>query len=97
LATSAFFVLVSRRGPGERLFHISSRIVPREGRDVAMDGNELLERGLRCGIALWRIEDELDWQENQGRRSAEYDAGKQREPVVCRSAHDADAKSCACN
>jgi hypothetical protein len=31
-----------------------------------MDGKELLIQGLRRGIALWQIEDELDWQENQG-------------------------------
>jgi DNA polymerase III psi subunit len=29
-----------------------------------MDGKELVERGLRNGIPLWRIEGELDWQEN---------------------------------
>ena len=40
-------------------------------RGVAMDGQELLERGLRLGIPLWLIENELDWQENQGRRWAE--------------------------
>jgi len=36
-----------------------------------MNGKKLLERGLRLGIPLWRIENELDWQENQGRRWAE--------------------------
>ncbi len=40
-------------------------------RGVAMNGKELLERGLRLGIPLWRIEDEFDWQENQGRRCTE--------------------------
>ena len=29
-----------------------------------MNGKELLERGLQSGVPLWRIEDELDWQEN---------------------------------
>ena len=54
-----------------------------------MDGKELVERGLRNGIPLWRIEGELDWQEQQGPRWAEYGVRKQREPVVRRSAHDA--------
>jgi hypothetical protein len=54
-----------------------------------LNGKELLERGLRRGIALWRIEDESDWQEQQGPRWAEYGVRKQREPVVRRSAHDA--------
>ena len=54
-----------------------------------MNGKELVEQGLRRGIALWRIEDELDWQENQDSQWAEGDVCKQREPVVRRSAHDA--------
>ncbi len=29
-----------------------------------MNGQELLERWLCRGVPLWRIEDELDWQEN---------------------------------
>lgn len=29
-----------------------------------MNGKELLERGLRRGIPLWQMEDELDWQES---------------------------------
>jgi hypothetical protein len=39
-----------------------------------MNGRELLERGLRRGVALWRLEEELDWRENQGSRRAEHDA-----------------------
>jgi hypothetical protein len=35
-----------------------------------MNGRELLERGLKLGIPLRRIEEELDWQENQGFRMA---------------------------
>jgi hypothetical protein len=54
-----------------------------------MNGKELLERGIRSGIALWRIEDELDWQENQGRRWGEDDVRKEREPADCRWARDA--------
>ncbi len=38
-----------------------------------MNGKELLNRGLRLGIPLWRIEDELDWRENQGPCGAEDD------------------------
>jgi hypothetical protein len=44
--------------------NVSSRIVPSES-GVALNGKELLERGLRRGIPLWQIEVELDWQENQ--------------------------------
>jgi len=47
-----------------------------------MNGEELLEQGLRRGIALWRIEDELDWQENQGPRRAAYDVRKERGPAT---------------
>ena len=47
-----------------------------------MNGKEMLERGLRLGIALWRIEVELDWRENQGLHWAEYDALRQREPFA---------------
>jgi hypothetical protein len=54
-----------------------------------MNGKEMLERGLRRGIALRRIEGELDWQEQQGPGRAEYAVRKQREPIVRRSAHDA--------
>jgi hypothetical protein len=56
-----------------------------------MNGKELLEQGLRRGIALWRIEEELDYQDNQGPRSAdaECDVSKQRTPVVRGWAHDA--------
>ena len=39
-----------------------------------MNGKELLEQGLRHGVALWRLEEELDWQENQGPRRAEHNA-----------------------
>ena len=46
-----------------------------------MNGEESLERGLRRGVALWRIEDELDWQENQGPRWAEYGVRTQRGPA----------------
>ena len=42
-----------------------------------MDGKELLERGIRRNIPLWRIENELDWRENQGRRQIEDDLRKQ--------------------
>jgi hypothetical protein len=54
-----------------------------------MNGIELVQQALRRGMALRRIEDELDWQENQGSRSAEYDVSQQREPVARRSVHDA--------
>ena len=54
-----------------------------------MTGKELLERGIRRGIQLWRIEDQLDWQENQGPRWAEDDMRKQCEPTFRRWAHDA--------
>jgi hypothetical protein len=47
-----------------------------------MNGKEMLERGLRRGMALWRIEDELDWQENQSRCRAVHDARRRREPVA---------------
>ena len=50
-----------------------------------MNGKELVEQGLRLGIDLWRIEDELDWQENQGPGWAGYDVRKRRKPVVRRS------------
>ncbi len=33
-----------------------------------MNGKELLERGIRRGIPLWRIEEELDWQDVPGIR-----------------------------
>ncbi len=56
-----------------------------------MNGKELLNRGLRLGIPLWRIEDELDWRENQGPCGAEDDGRKQRGPVVHRSAQSARA------
>jgi hypothetical protein len=46
-----------------------------------MNARELLERGLRRGIALWRIEEELDWRENQGSRWAKDGVRKQRKPV----------------
>jgi len=52
-----------------------------------MNGKELLEQGLRSGIPLWRIEDELDWRENQGPRWSEDGVRKQHDPV-CRSVHD---------
>ena len=38
-----------------------------------MNAKQLLERGLRRGVPLWRIEDKLDWQENQGPRWTEDD------------------------
>ena len=31
-----------------------------------MNGTERLKQGLRHGVALWRLEEELDWQENRG-------------------------------
>ena len=43
-----------------------------------MDGKELLEQGLRRGIPLWRIEEELDWQENCIHSSAAYDCSDGR-------------------
>jgi hypothetical protein len=54
-----------------------------------MNGKELIEQGLRLGIPLWRIEEELDWRENQGPCCAEHDVGTQRKPVVRNSARDA--------
>jgi hypothetical protein len=45
-----------------------------ERRGVPMNGKELLERGLRRGVALWRLEEELDWRENQAPRRAEHNA-----------------------
>ena len=51
-----------------------------------MNGEELFQQALRRGIPLWRIEDELDWRENQGPRWAEGDVRKQREPFVRRLA-----------
>jgi hypothetical protein len=49
-----------------------------------MNGKELLERGIRRGIPLWRIEAELDWRENQGPRWVKDDVPKRRGPGVCR-------------
>jgi len=43
--------------------------------------------GLRRGIPLWLIEDQLDWQENQDPRRAEDNLREQREPVVQHSVH----------
>ena len=39
-----------------------------------MNGKELLEQGLRRGVALWRLEEELDWQQNQELRRAEHNS-----------------------
>ena len=50
-ATSAFFVLGDDG-------NVNCSIVPSERSGVAMNGKELVERGLRRGIALWRIESE---------------------------------------
>ncbi len=36
-----------------------------------MNGRKLLERGLQLGIPLWKIEKELDWQENQASRGGD--------------------------
>ncbi len=89
---SAFFVLGRvRMGPCcfevfAAAGHIRCKI--RSGKKgVAMNGKEVLERGLRHGIPLWRIEDELDWRENQSRWT-EDDAREQRAPVVRRAPHD---------
>ena len=62
-----------------------------------MNGKELLERGLRRGIPLGRIEDELDWRENQGPRWAQEDVRKQREPVARRWAQSFQAVTCDSN
>ena len=35
-----------------------------------MNEKELLKQGIRRGIPLWRIEEELDWREDQDRRQA---------------------------
>ena len=73
---------------------VHERIVPRERRGLAINGKELLERGIRRGIVLWRIEDKLDWQENHRSRWAEYDIRKRRAPVIIHcSMHD--VSSCA--
>jgi hypothetical protein len=61
---------------------IRCEIVPRERKSVEMNGRELLERGLRLGVPLWRIEAELDWQENQGPHWSEFTVCKQSEPVT---------------
>ena len=59
-----------------------------------MTGVELLERALRRSIPLWRIEDELDWQENQGPRRPEDDVRKQRARVVGRLARSFPVVAC---
>jgi hypothetical protein len=62
----------------------AAKSFPAKEEVLAMNGTELLERGLRRGIALWRIEDELDWQENHGPRWAKYEVRKQRKPACGR-------------
>ena len=63
-------------------------------RMFTMTGVELLERALRRSIPLWRIEDELDWQENQGPRRPEDDVRKQRARVVGRLARSFPVVAC---
>ena len=48
-----------------------------------MDGKERLEQGLRQGIPLWRIEDEMDWEEN---------AAATRQTALFREARDPTAR-----
>ena len=47
-----------------------------------MNGEELTKRGLRLGVPMWRIEEDLDWRENQDPRWAKHDVRKQREHVT---------------
>ena len=37
-----------------------------------MNGKEAIERALRLGIPLWRIEEELDWQDQQSAHSQNH-------------------------
>ena len=49
-----------------------------------MNGLELLEQRLRQGVAVWRIEEELDWQENQAARCDDCDRQARHVPVDTR-------------
>jgi hypothetical protein len=97
-ATSAFFVLGGCHDPLKQCWSnsewnaVASGFFPPLGVSVTdilpdakgnlMNGRKLLERGLRLGVALWRIEEELDWHDNQRPRKAARAVRKPSEPVT---------------
>jgi hypothetical protein len=97
-ATSAFFVLGGCHDPlkpclsNSEWSAVASGSFPPLGVSVTyilpdakgnpMNGKELLERGLRLGIPLWRIEEELDWQENQASLGGECAVCSKRSEAV---------------